>query len=63
LFGLTATFYAYVFLVFGWFYVNGRVILPFVFLTFLVCMAGARAFSLRVLPARLKTRWSTTGRP
>jgi hypothetical protein len=63
MFGLTATFYAYFFLVFGWYYVNGRVMLPYVFLTFLVCMAGARALSLRFLPARWRTRWGHGTQP
>jgi hypothetical protein len=42
-FGLAVAIYCYFFLAFGWFYVVGRVILPFFFVSTLVWMAGILA--------------------
>lgn len=42
-FTLVALVYAYFFCMFGWLYVNGRVIIPYLFLAFLVYLIGAQA--------------------
>lgn len=42
-FGVTISIYAYFFLAFGWFYVVGRVILPFMFISTMVWIAGGLA--------------------
>lgn len=42
IFLLSALFYLHFMLAFGWFYVNGRVILPFLFVSFIVYWGGLR---------------------
>lgn len=51
-FWLSATIYAYFFLIFGWFYVVGRVILPFMFVSILVYLAGLSFLLTPVLRRR-----------
>lgn len=50
LFWLVGSVYAYFFAAFGWFYVLGRVILPFMFVDILVYLLGASVLLRRVLP-------------
>jgi hypothetical protein len=45
LFSIMAGIYFYFFVAFGWFYVVGRVILPFLFLNVLATIAGIRVFA------------------
>jgi len=49
-FWLVASVYCYFFAAFGWFYVLGRVILPFMFVNLLVYLLGAAALARRFLP-------------
>ncbi len=51
-FWLSATVYAHFFAVFGWFYVVGRVILPFMFVSILVYLAGLSFLLATVLRRR-----------
>jgi hypothetical protein len=59
-FWLSAAIYAHFFLVFGWFYVVGRVILPFLFVSILVYFAGA-SFLLAPLLRRRRARLQEAG--
>lgn len=60
---LSALFYLHFMLAFGWFYVNGRVILPFLFVTFIIYLGGLRQMMVaaRALLSRLHQRPDLTG--
>ncbi len=51
-FWISAAIYAHFFVVFGGFYVVGRVVLPFIFVSILVYLAG-----LEAIPGLLRGRW------
>lgn len=55
LFGLALTIYLYFFLAFGWFYVVGRVILPYMFISLMVWIAGALEIRSRLI-VRIRRR-------